>query len=165
MHSGEVMYSREEMEAILRGENVGFLGMCREGKPYVVPLTYVYENGRIVFHCAWKGQKLEYIKANPQVCFTVGRQYGAVCRHPQGAQCLGDQDSVICLGKARILEDEAERRQALNAFNRGLMPGVPDIPREAAARCCAVEIAVEKMTGRQQREGNQYTDWEYCFPS
>jgi hypothetical protein len=35
-----------------------------------------------------------------------------------GAPCHVDSDSVICYGRARLLDDLAERAAALNAFNR-----------------------------------------------
>lgn len=155
--------SRGEMEAVLRGGTLGFLGLCRDGQPYVVPLTYAYDDGKILFHCAREGRKLDCIRANPQVCFTVGRQFGAVCRHPQGAQCTEDDESVICCGRARILEDEMERWNALNTFNRSIQPDAEDIPREMTAKCCAVEIEITSMTGRQRREGSKHTFWEYSF--
>jgi nitroimidazol reductase NimA-like FMN-containing flavoprotein (pyridoxamine 5'-phosphate oxidase superfamily) len=154
--------SREEMERVLREETLGYLGLSMEGTPYVVPLNYGYVEGRILFHCALAGKKLDYLKANPRVCFTVGRQAGRVRRHPQGAACHVDNDSVICYGTARIVEDAEERRQILNIFNHCLQPDAAEITPEAASKCCAVEIKVSEMTGRQQRRGER-TYWSYSF--
>ena len=70
--------SREEMEQILREEVLGYLGLAGDGPPYVVPLNYAYAAGKILFHCALTGQKLDAIRRNPHVCFTVGRQIGDV---------------------------------------------------------------------------------------
>ena len=53
--------SREEMEKILQEEAFGSLGLCREGKPYVVPVNYAYQDGKILFHCRFHGKKLDYI--------------------------------------------------------------------------------------------------------
>ena len=163
MPSKKFIEACEEMEKILREETMGFLGLSMDGMPYVVPLTYVYVKGKILFHCALTGKKLEYIKANPQVCFTVGRQSGKVCSHPQGAHCPVDTDSVICYGIARIVENMEERSEILNRFNRCLEPDAEEIPLKAISRCYAVEIAITKMTGRQQRKGIEHTYWEYGF--
>jgi len=81
--------SRENIEKILKKETMGFLGMCKDNIPYVIPLTYVYDNGKILFHCTLSGMKLDYIRTNPQVCFTISRQSGRIIRHPQGACCRG----------------------------------------------------------------------------
>ncbi len=156
--------SHEEMEKILCEERVGYLGLAVGATPYVVPLNYVYDGGRILFHGALKGKKLDYLRANPQVCFAVGRQAGMPVRHPQGALCQVNNDSVICYGSARIIDDIEERREALNVFNHFLQPDAPGITHAAASKCCAVEIAISEMTGRQQR-GLIHTYWRYAFKS
>jgi nitroimidazol reductase NimA-like FMN-containing flavoprotein (pyridoxamine 5'-phosphate oxidase superfamily) len=162
MSSKQFNESREEMEKILREETLGYLGLSMDGMPYVVPLNYGYVEGKILFHCALTGKKLEYLRANPQVCFTVGRQAGKIVRHPQGARCHVKNDSVICYGKARIVEDVEERREILNMFNHCLQPDAEEITLAAAAKCYAVEITITEMTGRQQRE-KTHTYWRYRF--
>jgi nitroimidazol reductase NimA-like FMN-containing flavoprotein (pyridoxamine 5'-phosphate oxidase superfamily) len=163
MPSRKFSESCEEMERILREETMGYLGLSMDGIPYVVPLNYGYIEGKILFHCALTGKKLDYLKANPQVCFTVGRQSsGKVVRHPQGALCHVENDSVICYGLARIIEDLEEHRKILTTFNRCLQPDAEEITLEAVSRCCAVEIKLTEMTGRRQR-GLKRTYWRYTF--
>jgi nitroimidazol reductase NimA-like FMN-containing flavoprotein (pyridoxamine 5'-phosphate oxidase superfamily) len=98
-----------------------------------VPLNYAYRAGKIYFHGALEGQKLEYLKANPRVCFTVGRLFGQVRRHAEGDLCHPDNDSVICLGSARIIEDVSERQEAINLFNHRFDAVAEDIAIAAAA--------------------------------
>ena len=162
MPAQKFVQSQERIEEILRRETLGFLGLFMNGLPYVVPLNYAYCEGRILFHGARVGKKLDYLKANPQVCFTIGRQAGRVFRHPQGALCHVDNDSVICYGFARIIEDADERRKVLNTFNRCFQPDADEIPLAAAARCCAVEIKITEATARQQR-GHKHTYWRCRF--
>jgi nitroimidazol reductase NimA-like FMN-containing flavoprotein (pyridoxamine 5'-phosphate oxidase superfamily) len=163
MEEQSVIESREEMEKILLEEAYGSLGLCLDGKPYVVPLNYAYQEGKILFHCRFEGKKLDYIRANPQVCFTVARQPGSVRAHPGGSPCHVDSDSVICYGKARVIEDVKEREAALNAFNHHFRPQAPDIALDGAINCNAVEIRISEMTGRQERE-RERTYWRYAFP-
>jgi nitroimidazol reductase NimA-like FMN-containing flavoprotein (pyridoxamine 5'-phosphate oxidase superfamily) len=155
MPGEESIDAREAMESILRKETLGFLGVCRNDEPYVVPLTYAYAGGRIIFHCARTGLKLDFLKANPRVCFTVGREHGEIIRHPQGGSCNADHESVICRGRARIIEDLEERREALDTFNRRFKSGAEAITPEAASTCMAVEIQVDEMTGRQWGRGKR----------
>lgn len=154
--------SREEMEQILREEVVGYLGLSGDGQPYVVPLNYAYLAGKILFHCALTGQKLDAIRRNPHVCFTVGRQTGEVRDHAGGPPCHVDSESVICYGRARLLDELAERESALNAFNRRYRPDAPDLPRERVEQCMAVEITIAEMTGRQERDRHR-TYWRSTF--
>jgi nitroimidazol reductase NimA-like FMN-containing flavoprotein (pyridoxamine 5'-phosphate oxidase superfamily) len=154
--------SAEEIETLLHEETVGFLGLSVDGMPYVVPLSYCYADGRIIFHGALTGKKLDLIGKNPEVCFTVARQAGPPVRH-EGA-CELETDSVICYGKARILDDLEERRKALDLFNRRFTPFRDEITPERASRCSAVEIVVREATGRRER-GEERTFWRHRFES
>ena len=158
----EFVESREEMELILGEETVGYLGLSMDGQPYVVPLNYAYVDGRILFHCAMTGKKLDYLKRNQQVCFAVGRQSGEVRRHAEGDPCHVDSDSVICYGRARVVEDLEERKEVLDTFNRCFRSDAEEIPLEAARKCCAVVIKIIEMTGRGERE-RERTYWRYSF--
>jgi len=157
----EVVESRTEMEQILREEGIGYLGVAADGQPYVVPLNYLYRDGKILFHCALTGQKLDAIRRNPAVCFTVGRQAGPVRDHA-GTACHSDSDSVVCYGRARLLDDLTERAAALNAFSRHYRPDAPEVSSERVARCMAVEVTITEMTGRRERDRRR-THWRATF--
>ena len=121
--------SRIEMERILQQEAIGYLGLSMDGMPYVVPLNYAYLEGKIICHCALQGRKLDCIRTNPEVCFTVGRQAGRVRRHGDGDPCHVDSDSVICLGRGRIVEEVDERQHLLDAFSLAFRPDAEGITR------------------------------------
>jgi len=162
MQLQEFIESRQEMEAILRAETLGYLGLASDDGPYVVPLNYSYIQGKVLFHCALTGKKLDHLKKNPNVCFTVARQPGEVRRHAEGSPCHVDSDSVICVGTARIIDDLTERKEALDAFNRGFRPDAEGISPESVAKCGAVVITITEMTGRREREQKR-TYWRHRF--
>ena len=64
--------------------------------------------------------------------------------------------------KGILNEDLEERRRALDAFNRCFRPDAEEISLEATEGCCAVEIKITEMTGRQERE-DERTYWRYRF--
>ena len=105
MSAHKFIESYHEMETFLKQEALGYLGLSIDGQPYVVPLNYAYLDGKILFHCALEGKKLDHIASNPAVCFSVARQQGAVERHAQGDPCHMDCDSVVCYGTARVVDD------------------------------------------------------------
>lgn len=152
----------QEMERILREETVGYVGLSRGGEPYVVPVNYFYADGTVAFHCGSEGKKIDCMKANPSVCFVVGRQMGDVRRHAGGALCHIDNDSVICYGTARTLDDLDERGAALNAFSRRFEPDAEEISREQVEKCTVVEIKISEMTGRTERD-RTHAHWRYEF--
>ena len=73
-----------------------------------------------------------------------------------------NSDSVICLGRARIIEGLEERKRALDIFNHCFQLDAEEIALEAAEKCCAVEIKIIEMTGRRERERKR-TYWRYSF--
>ena len=63
---------QEEAEAILRQGTSGVLSLLGDGGyPYGVPLSYVYHNGRLYFHCAKAGHKLDAIRRERKCSFCV----------------------------------------------------------------------------------------------
>jgi nitroimidazol reductase NimA-like FMN-containing flavoprotein (pyridoxamine 5'-phosphate oxidase superfamily) len=150
------------MERFLRANSWGCLGVGDGREVYVVPLNYGYEEGKLFFHCALEGRKMDLLRANPEVCFTVATQSGEVREHAQGQPCHVDCDSVICLGRARIVEDFAQRAKVLNAFNRCFAPAAADITDAEIRRCAVVVIDLSEMTGRRER-ARKATHWRHRF--
>jgi nitroimidazol reductase NimA-like FMN-containing flavoprotein (pyridoxamine 5'-phosphate oxidase superfamily) len=94
----------------LQNETFGHLGLVDNNKPYVVPLNYGLkwdENMKypiFLFHGANTGRKLDLIKANPNVCFSVSRNNGFV--YPKGdlSSTAGlKYQSVIAEGTVKLL--------------------------------------------------------------
>ena len=158
----EFVESREEMEELLRNQTIGYLGLSDRGSPYVVPLNYSYLDGRILFHGSLSGKKMDLLRANPNVCFTVATQQGDVRRHGEGDPCHVDGDSVICYGTARVIEDPEERKAVLDEFNRCFDPDAKGISLASAKKCGAVQIEIKGMTGRQERE-QETVYWRHVF--
>ncbi len=61
-----------EIEDVLGAEVLGRVACIVDGRPYIVPVTYVYEGE---FGCAYvhsgEGAKVQAMRANPEVCFEV----------------------------------------------------------------------------------------------
>ena len=152
--------SKTEMEELLRQELWGNLGVCTaDGHPYVVPMNHAYVGGKLLFHCALDGKKLDCIRANPTVCYTVARRK-ARCRTIAGSPCHINNDSVICLGEARIVEDLKERGEVLNRFNRRFRPDAKDVAPERVTGCAVIEVTIREMTGRREKDQKR-TLWRY----
>ena len=67
--------SHEECELILNKATSGVLALSGDDNyPYAVPLSYVYDNGRIYFHCARSGHKIDAISRNENASFGVIHQ-------------------------------------------------------------------------------------------
>lgn len=151
--------SPEECAEVLRRATSGVLGLHGDdGYPYTVPLSFVYQEGgaglgTIGFHCAKTGHKIDAIRRNGKVSFTVIDRDEVMPR-----ERTTKYRSVIVFGRARILEDEQEMRRVANAigdkYSRGFeelyMRETEDTIREG--RLCCVEITIDHMTGKIGRE-------------
>ena len=144
------------MERLLKETLVGRLGLSCDGEVYVVPLNQCYVSGRLIFHCAFEGRKLDMMRGNPKVCFEVDR-WTAEPKARGGRDhevCDAGYESVICWGSAREVTDLAERVRVLNTFQRHyeITPRERMTP-ERAAKCNAFVIEIERMTAVIKRNG------------
>ena len=60
----------DQIEDLLRTEVIARIGCLRDGRVYVVPITYVYD-GTYVWGHAMDGAKLSAMRADPRVCIEV----------------------------------------------------------------------------------------------
>ncbi len=142
---------QEECERILREGKTAVLALAGDdGYPYAVPVNYVYDGGKIYFHCAKTGHKLDALRRCEKVSVCV------VDRDDVAPERLAtDYMSVIVFGRARILEDDEEIYRAVEVFGLKYNPDREavrrEIRREWDALCC-VEITVDHMTGKEGKE-------------
>lgn len=141
----------EECEQILRDMPRGTLSVAGDGGyPYGVPMSHLYRDGKLFFHCALQGHKLDAVRACDKACYTV---------LDQGVRREGEWwysfRSVVCFGRVRVVEDEDEKREALLAFGAKFMPTQEEIDEEMsvfAQRAAVLEFRIEHMTGKAVTE-------------
>lgn len=162
-----------EAVAILQRGTSGVLALSGdEGYPYAVPMSYAYDGegagacvgdaaaaqdaapslGRLVFHSAAAGHKVD-----------------AIARDGRASFCVVDQDdvapekfttlfrSVIAFGRIRVLDDPAEKRAAIELLSRRYAPGAP---REAESEeierfwstLLMFELRIEHLSGKEAIE-------------
>ncbi|MBI4926592.1 MAG: pyridoxamine 5'-phosphate oxidase family protein [Anaerolineae bacterium] len=140
--------SREETLAILTANTAGVLGVSGdEDYPYTVPVSYVYHDGRLFFHCASEGHKIDGIQRNDKVSFCVIDRDEVI-----QATFTTHFRSAIVFGRARILTDEHERRTAVELLVKKYSPDYVEEGRLALEkswnRTTVVEIRIEHMSGK-----------------
>ena len=95
-------------EVLSRGTS-GVLALLGDGGwPYAVPMSYAFDGEKLYFHCAREGHKLDAIRRNPRASFCVVDKDEIV---PE--EYTSYFRSVIVFGSMRILEDEREKRTAI----------------------------------------------------
>lgn len=140
-----------EVEAVLKEAEVGRLGTCVDGRPYVVPLSFAYRDGRILFHGAAEGKKMTDITRNPRVCFEVDVAELLPSENPCNFNFR--YRSVIANGTARVIEDEEERIEDLKLIVEKYAPGMGDRlgvdDMERFKNLAVVEITIDEMVGKK----------------
>jgi uncharacterized protein len=142
-----------QMEALLQRQLVGCLGMINNGRPYVIPLHYLYERGKIYFHSRKDGLKISCLLANPQVCFEVDELIG-INSGDSACDFYTRYRSILATGKARLLENTAEKVVVINNLVEKYAEGKSFQPatKEAIENVAIVEIRVTEMTGKVRED-------------
>ena len=137
--------------AILEKGSSGVLALWDGEEPYAVPLSYVYHQGKLYFHCARAGRKLAAARVCPKASFCV-----VAADHVIPEKYTTAYRSVIVSGRLRIIEDEAEMVPALRLLAEKYNPGhSEDTEREISAwisHTLMLELRADEISGKQGKE-------------
>lgn len=151
----EIRRSDRKIETI---EAIEILKKCKygilstvsdDGYAYGVPLSYVYMDNNIYFHCAIEGHKLDNIKKNNKVSFCV---VGDVETIPE--KFTTKYESVIVFGEAAEVYGD-EKNKALIGFlekysNQYVNEGKEYI-KKAYCRTKVIKISIDHITGKARK--------------
>ena len=158
MRRKKQLLPKDKTIEILNRCTSGVLGVNGDdGYPYTVPISYVYEDDKLFFHCAKDGHKLDSIKKDDKVTFSVIEKDEVIQE-----TFTSHFRSVSIFGRARVMTDDAEKQYALELLVKKYSPdfikeGLQEI-KDEWNRTCLVEIQIEHMTGKAAieiiKEGN-----------
>ena len=136
---------------ILKSEPRGVRSMIGDdGYPYGIPLDHWYSDGKLYFHCAKEGHKLDAITTCDKVCYCV---YDNGYRK-EGEWALNIR-SVVVFGKIHIIEDETKKKEICTNLCRKFTDDEKYLQKELETsfpRVCCLELVPEHMTGKLVNE-------------
>ena len=143
--------SRQECEDFLARLGFGRLACTRDNQPYIVPIYFASEPGR-VYGFATMGQKIEWMRSNPLVCLEADEVLSPA-----------EWKSVVVLGRYEDFPDTSayseQRERAQSLLEKGrplwwLTAFAAAQTRQRADREMTVFycIHIEEITGRHGRE-------------
>jgi len=148
--SKQLMSDERNIDVLNRCTNGVMACHGDEGYPYAVPLSYVYAEGKIYFHSAKSGHKIDAILRQPKVSFAVIDEDRIVSK-----EFTSYFRSVIAFGKARIVEGD-EWFDAFAALVEKYSGDQPEEAKQKAISDCnrsfIVAIDIEHMTGKEAIE-------------
>ena len=116
-----------------------------DGMPYSVPLSLARTDEKtFYFHCATEGKKLDILREKPRVCLTAVSKCKPTVGPKDGSFTL-EFKSAIAFGKAEIVADDNEKREALRAICQRFLPNHMDAFDAAVARSMS-RTAVVRIT-------------------
>ena len=145
--------SKEECIRILKEQPRGIMSMHGDdGYPYGVPMNHWYseDDGKLYFHGAKEGHKIDSIKRDDKVSY---------CVYDQGFRREGEWalniSSVVLFGRIRIVEDEDKKREICTNLCRKFTDDEEYLKKEMAnafPRVCCLELEIEHMSGKLVNE-------------
>lgn len=145
--------SIERSKEILRKARRGVLALHGEmGYPYGLPINYYYDEieNAIYFHGTNVGYKIDCMKRNNKVCFTViGEE---VIREEAWAPYVA---SVILYGWCEIVEDRQAAAEIMRSIARKYYPSEDIVEKNMANAFESVTlfaIRIEYFTGKEVQE-------------
>ena len=147
------LISDEECKEVLRSEPRGVLSVIGdEGYPYGIPMDHWYSetDGKLYFHCAREGHKLDAIRACDKVSYCV-MDKGF---RKDGEWALNIR-SVVVFGRIKIVDDAEKRIEIGTNLCRKFTDDESYIAYEvknALPRALCLELTPEHITGKLVNE-------------
>lgn len=144
--------TQEESIAILQKATAGTLALLGDdGYPYAVPISYVYNEGKIYFHSALNGHKVDAIRKYDKASFCVIEQDDV-----QPEKYTTFFRSVIAFGRIHIIEDEKEKLEIVRMLGNRYNPNQDDALQKeiesGLSRLLAIRFDIEHLTGKEAIE-------------
>ncbi|HET9399486.1 MAG TPA: pyridoxamine 5'-phosphate oxidase family protein [Candidatus Acidoferrales bacterium] len=160
-------YDRDTVHRILDEALVCHVGFVADGQPFVIPTGFGRKDDTLYIHGSAASRMLGEISKGVPVCVTVTLIDGLVLARSAFHHSVNYR-SVIILGKAREVEAENEKMEALRIFTEHMVPGRWDAirqptPQELKATSVLsldlVEVSAKIRTGNPVDD-----DADYALP-
>ncbi len=144
--------SQEESIVILQKATAGTLALLGDDDyPYAVPISYVYYEGKLYFHSALNGHKVDAIRKYDKASFCVIEKDDV-----QPEKYTTFFRSVIAFGRIHIVEDEKEKLEIVRMLGNRYNPNQDDALQKeiesGLSRLLAIRFDIEHLTGKEAIE-------------
>ena len=144
--------SEDESIGILQKATAGTLALLGDnGYPYAVPISYVYHEGKLYFHSALAGHKVDAIRNCDKASFCVIDKDDV-----QPEKYTTFFRSVIAFGRIHIIEDDKEKLAMARMLGKRYNPNNDEsLQREiegGLSRMLMIRFDIEHLTGKEAIE-------------
>jgi len=135
------------IEAIINASLVCRLALSDGKQPYIVPLSFGYQDRTLYFHSAIEGKKIDIIKINNRICFEFDINT-EILEAEKACKWGIKYQSVIGFGKAVLVENIEEKQKALNIIISHYSDRNFQFPDKAIKKTAIIKTKIESMTGK-----------------
>lgn len=114
-------FDRETIYSILDEGFVCHVGFTAHGQTFVIPTGYARSGDTLLIHGSAASRMMKNLAGGIDVCVTVTLLDGLVLARSAFHHSVNYR-SVVIFGKARLVEDEQEKLEALYAFTEHIVP-------------------------------------------
>ena len=160
-------YDKAVVHSILDEGLLCHVGFAVEGQPYVIPTLYARDGERLFLHGSAVSRMLKTLAEGVDVCVTVTLVDAYVLARSAFHHSMNYR-SVVVLGRAQLITDEAERMRALHTLTNHIVPNRWEevrAPNELEMRQTAVLTLPLEEVSAKIRVGEPKDDEEdYALP-
>ena len=160
-------YERETVYSILDTAFVCHVGFCVDGQPFVIPTNFGRSGDTLYLHGSAASRMLKTLSGGVPVCVTVTHVDGLVLARSAFHHSVNYR-SVVILGKAQLVEDPAEKMEALRIFTEHVMKGRWNdvrIPTEQELKATIVlSLPLEEVSAKVRTGGPIDDEADYALP-
>lgn len=140
---------KELIEVILRRASICRIALSENDVPYIVPLCFGHKDNFLYFHSAKEGRKIDMIRKNNNVCFEIEIDTELVAAENPCNWSM-KYYSIIGFGKAFLVEDTEEKREALDIIAEHYSgKSSSEFPETALHNVAVIKVKIETMTGKK----------------
>jgi uncharacterized protein len=160
-------YDRETVYSILDTAFVCHVGFSVGGQPFVIPTNYGRSGDTLYLHGSAASRMLNTLSDGVPVCVTVTHVDGLVLARSAFHHSVNYR-SVVILGKAQLVQEPAEKMEALRIFTEHVMKGRWNdvrIPTEQELKATTVlSVPLEEVSAKVRTGGPIDDEPDYALP-
>jgi hypothetical protein len=142
--------NREEIFEIIKKCQVCHVSMVdQDGKPYVIPMNFGFENDVVYLHSAKSGKKIDILKNNPEVCINFTTDH-LLRYQDENVACSWSMKyrSVLVYGKVEWVESDPDKVAHLDRVMKNYTPKEFKYNPPSLREVCCWKVVVERYEGR-----------------
>jgi nitroimidazol reductase NimA-like FMN-containing flavoprotein (pyridoxamine 5'-phosphate oxidase superfamily) len=162
------VYDRETAYRILDEGFLCHVGFVADGQPFVIPTSYGRKDNNLFIHGSAASRMLRQMKEGVPVCVTVTLLDGLVLARSIFNHSMNYR-SVVVLGKATLVDDPAEKLEALRLLSEHIIPGRwadSRQPNERELKATSVlRLPIEEFSAKVRKGPVVDDEEDYSFPA